>query len=77
MPTNELQMMNKHEAAQYLQARGIELSPFTLDSLASKGGGPRFLKVGPRRRYTPQLLDEYAEKRIGKPFESTAQYAAA
>jgi len=45
-------------AADYLTGKGTPIAKKTLDKMRSVGGGPVFLKIGPRFvRYTPRRLD--------------------
>jgi hypothetical protein len=56
--------LNRNEAAEYLRGIGVRASPATLAGYVSRGGGPRFLKLGPRVLYTTAYLDQWAESSV-------------
>ena len=64
--------LRTQQAAEYLG-----LKKATLEFYRSRGGGPRFLKLGGTRavRYLRADLDEWARRR--RAFRSTADYNAA
>jgi len=55
------------EAADFLQRRGIQIKPKTLAKLRCVGGGPQFVYVGHRPRYTELLLEKWVSERVSEP----------
>ena len=45
-------------------ARLLGLAPKTLENLRSRGGGPRYAKIGNRVRYRPADLDDWISERM-------------
>jgi len=72
MIANE-QFLTRAEAAQVLSARGFPTSKATLDTLAVRGGGPRFVYWGRKPLYTVAALLEWAEGRLSGPVSSTSE----
>lgn len=64
-------LMLTGDAARYLQGRGVPVSPATLESKRSRGGGPVFEKVLSRALYRRSALDEWAEKIRSGPLART------
>jgi hypothetical protein len=61
-------------ASKYIQdVYGIPCAPSTLATRASRGGGPRFHKVGGAVLYPESGLDEWAQYRLGEPVASTSE----
>lgn len=72
-------LMTRKETARHLKAvYGISMSPMTLDTLASQGGGPRYAKFGRRVYYDAMDIEDWVRKRISRKFSSTSdeQYGA-
>jgi hypothetical protein len=64
-------------ASEYLKENfGIRASVPTLDTWATRGGGPPFHKDGRFRSYPVAELDTWAAKRLGPLVTSTAELAA-
>jgi hypothetical protein len=70
--TNE-QFLTRAEAAQFLSARGLLTAKTTLDTLAVRGGGPRFVYWGRKPLYTASALLEWAAARLSAPVASTSE----
>ncbi len=66
--------MTSREACDYLREEwAIKRAASTLNKIRGTGGGPRFIKHGRHVRYTPELLDEWANKLISEPLSSTSE----
>ncbi len=52
-------------------AEQVKLSPRTLEDYRTKGGGPKYRRLGKRILYRPEDLDEWVDARA---FVSTSQY---
>lgn len=57
------QWLTREEACAYLMTKhGVARSPATLATLAVRGGGPVYRKIGQKLvHYSPQALDEWVE----------------
>jgi hypothetical protein len=51
--------MTTQQAAEYLQSKGIRITPGTLNVWRSLGKGPAFKKVGRYVYYERDVLDQY------------------
>jgi hypothetical protein len=61
------------DASKHLREKhGIIITPRTLDNHAWAGCGPQFYKLGGRRYYSLEHLDEWALKQMGEPRRSTS-----
>lgn len=67
--------LRREQAAEYLQSKWGFGAVKTLASMAVRGGGPRFRKLGRFPVYTPEDLDAWAQGRMSAPVSSTAEYA--
>lgn len=66
-------LMTRKEAARYITARfGIPISPLTLDTLASTGGGPKFRKWGRRALYEVTDIEGWVTQRMSRKYSSTS-----
>lgn len=66
-------LMTRKEAARHITATyGIPMSPLTLDTLASTGGGPIFCKFGRRALYDPGDIEGWVKKRMTRKYSSTS-----
>ena len=66
--------LRRWEASEHLLTQhGIALAPATLAKLACLGGGPPFQKAGRVPLYPVNLLDEWANARLGAVVRSTAE----
>ena len=68
--------MRGKQASEYLQMKfGIVRTPATLAKLRSTGGGPVYQKDNRWPLYTPEQLDEWAERILSRPMRSTCDTA--
>ena len=65
--------LNRAEAADLVQSKGLPCSKLTLQKMATVGGGPDFQKFGNRVVYTVEALDRWIESRLSAPKSSTSQ----
>jgi hypothetical protein len=56
--------LSRAEAATFLTELGLPMSPDTLSTYASKGGGPLFIKYGRTVRYMKEDLLAWVESRV-------------
>lgn len=66
-------LIERDKAADYLTSIGCRISKTTLDSLATRGGGPAFMRSGRRPVYDPDDLDAWARSRLSPKVTSTAE----
>lgn len=67
--------LRRDKAAEYLQKNWGFGAVDTLASLATRGGGPRFRKLGRFPVYTEADLDKWARSRLSDPVSSTSELA--
>lgn len=72
---NTQTFLRRDKAAEYLQANWGFGAVDTLATLATRGGGPRFRKLGRFPVYTETDLDDWARSRLSDPVSSTSEYA--
>lgn len=73
-PRHRKPRLNRREASDYLaEAHGITRAPSTLATLACRGDGPRFQKLGRTPLYAIVDLDEWANRLLSKPVASTSE----
>jgi hypothetical protein len=65
--------LRRDKAADYLQQNWGFGAVDTLATLATRGGGPRFRKLGRFPVYTEADLDSWAESRLSVPVSSTSE----
>jgi hypothetical protein len=65
--------LTRTEAAEFLTERGLSTAKTTLDTLAVRGGGPRFVYWGRKPLYTEAGLLEWAADRLSSPVSSTSE----
>ncbi len=70
---NAQTFLRRDKAAEYLKTNWGFGAVDTLASLASRGGGPRFRKLGRFPVYTEADLDEWAQSRLSDPVSSTSE----
>jgi hypothetical protein len=68
--------LDPQDASDRLKERGLPIEASTLGKLRCIGGGPPFMKWGRKPRYSAELLDQWAEERLGGPRHSTSDSAA-
>lgn len=76
-PADPEALLMRDQAAAALTERGYKTSKATLATLASRGGGPAFVKFGPRPLYRLRDLLAWAESRLSAPRRSTSEADAA
>jgi hypothetical protein len=73
----EGQYLTVEAAAKFCAERGVPYAVSTFNRLRCDGGGPGFVRVGPRKiAYPRQALVEWLNSRVGPVVNSTSQYAA-
>lgn len=73
---NTQTFLRRDKAAEYLQANWGFGAVDTLATLATRGGGPRFRKLGRFPVYTEADLDDWARSRLSDPVSSTSELPA-
>ena len=68
--------LRRDKAAEYLQSNYGFGTVDTLATLAVRGGGPQFRKLGRFPVYTADDLRAWAEGRMSPPVSSTSELAA-
>jgi hypothetical protein len=66
-------LFNRKAAAKALTDAGYPTSPKTLATKASRGGGPKFRKFGPRALYTWPDLIGWANGKLSPAVSSTSE----
>lgn len=64
--------LTRQQTAAALTEAGYPISPATLSTKATRGGGPRFQKFGPRALYRWGDALAWAEGRLTSPRENTS-----
>jgi hypothetical protein len=70
-------LLDTPRAAKFLTDHGFRISPATLNTKRSRGGGPKFRRYGPRVVYEPTELLAWARSDLSGPFSNTSEAAAA
>jgi hypothetical protein len=70
-------LLTRDRTAAALTERGFPTSPKSLATMATRGGGPRFHRFGPRVLYRWRDALNWAERRLSPPIESTSEESAA
>jgi hypothetical protein len=65
------------EAAVWLTECGHKTVKSTLHTKRSRGGGPRYIKIGRRRFYRESALREYLLSKLGGEFSNTSEMKVA
>ncbi len=68
-------LLDRREAAAYLQARGVQVAVATLEKYATVGGGPPYQKFRRQVRYRPEHLDQWIADNLSRPVRSTSELA--
>jgi hypothetical protein len=77
IPDDPNALLTRDATAVALTASGYPVSPRTLATRASRGGGPPFHHFGPRVLYRWRDALDSAEKRLSPAMSSTSQADAA
>ena len=76
MPTLGDMHLDQEQAAKYVADQyGLPISPKTLNTMRTRGGGPRKVKWGRRTLYRQSDLDAWVDERLGRPHASTSEAA--
>jgi hypothetical protein len=70
-------LLTRDRTAAALAESGYPTSPKTLATMATRGGGPRFHRFGPRVLYRWRDALGWAEKRLSPAMRSTSEADAA
>src|SRR3546814_3676740 len=66
-------LFSRKRASFYLRATfDLPTTPASLATMATRGGGPRFFRIGKYARYRRRDLDEWALKRFSVLMDSTS-----
>ena len=60
------------EAARFLQAHGLRTTPASLATMATRGGGPPYFKIGKLCQYPTAELELWVSRRCTDLFDSTS-----
>jgi hypothetical protein len=66
-------LLTRHQAAEALTEAGFPVSVTTLSTKATRGGGPEYLKFGPRTLYRWSSTLAWANGRLTAPRRSTSE----
>lgn len=69
-------LLDRRAASATLAELGFPCAAATLATLACRGGGPPFVKFGPRALYRRDDLAEWARARLTAPRRSTSEVDA-
>ena len=76
MPTRGDMHLDQVQAAEYVAEHyGLPLSPKTLNTMRTRGGGPRAVKWGRRTLYRQSDLDQWVDQKLSAPQTSTSAAA--
>lgn len=73
MLPQEDDLLTRHSASEALTRAGFPISPATLATYASRGGGPTMRHFGRRPLYKWADCLEWARGRLGRPVQSTSE----
>jgi len=74
-PPQPDQMLRRNEVATHLTAIGFPISKATLESMATRGGGPPHYKWGKYPVYRWREVLAWVEERLGNSRHSTSEAA--
>jgi hypothetical protein len=77
MTIDENALLARADAAKALTAAGFPVSPATLATKATRGGGPRYRLFGRRPLYRWGDALEWARGRLSEPVSNTSEATAA
>ena len=63
---------NRNEAARFLRANGLRTTPASLATMATRGGGPPYFKIGKHCLYWQIDLEIWVEQRCTGMLDSTS-----
>ncbi|HXZ16789.1 MAG TPA: helix-turn-helix domain-containing protein, partial [Roseiarcus sp.] len=66
-------LLDTAEASKFLDDNGFPVSPATLNTKRSRGGGPKFRRFGPFVRYEPEDLLMWARSKLSEPVANTSE----
>jgi hypothetical protein len=70
-------LLTREEAAKALREAGFPVAHATLETKASRGGGPPFMRFGRKPLYEWGPTLEWARSRLSAPVSSTSEASAA
>ncbi len=71
---NDRPRLRRKDVPEYLRTtHGIDVSLATLNTMATRGGGPAMQYDGRRPLYLKSDLDQWANDRLSKPVRSTSE----
>jgi hypothetical protein len=76
IPNDPQTLLTREATAEALTAAGFPITPATLATKASRGGGPAFRKFGPRPLYRWGDALEWARSKLGPVVTSTSELDA-
>lgn len=59
--------LDRKEAADHINQRGLKISPNTLQKFVTVGGGPIYRRFGNRAVYLADDLDAWIEEKLSAP----------
>lgn len=74
---NESDLLTRKVLAEALTEAGFPIAVATLQTMATRGGGPEFQKFGPRALYRWGGALAWARGRLSRPVRSTSELGAA
>lgn len=77
IPNDPETLLTRKQLAAALTEAGYPISPATLQTKASRGGGPPYRKFGPRALHPWGLSLEWARSKLGPLVASTSQLSVA
>jgi hypothetical protein len=73
LPPEGEKLLSRKDAAELLTRMGFKISPATLATKATRGGGPTFQSWGNKPLYQIDNLMVWAKSRLKKPRQSTSE----
>ena len=73
IPDSSAALLTRRQLAEALTSCGFPISPATLATKATRGGGPPYQKFGPRALYQWGMGLQWAQGRLSKPVHSTSE----
>jgi len=74
---NPNDLLSRKDVAAALTAAGYPVSPHTLSTYATRGGGPIYRLFGKKPLYRWADALEWAQSRLSKPIRTTSELEAA